>query len=67
MHARGVVETLDVGEHASSGFFTRLEASAVRLLDFQAVPEALHRRIVIAVSRAAPGLERSFFESRVMH
>ena len=67
MHSRGVVETLDVGKHTGAGFFPCVEASTVRLLDFQAVPEALHRRIVIAVSRAAPGLERSFFESRVMH
>ena len=52
MHARCVVEPFDVRKHAAARLFTRLEASTVRLLDLQAVPEALHGRVVVTVSIA---------------
>ena len=57
MHAGGVVEALNVGKHTATRFFTGLKASIVRLLDLQAMSEALHRRsallAVLAVSRVA--------------
>ena len=54
MHARGVVETLDVRKHAATRCFSRFEASTVRLLDFQAVLEApsAHCSAKLAISAA---------------
>ena len=52
MHPCCVVEAFDVGKHAAPGFLPRLKAAPVRLLDLQAVPEALHRRAIFAVTRA---------------
>ena len=45
MHARGVIETLNVGKHVATCLFTFLEAATVGLLDLQAAPLALHRCI----------------------
>ena len=52
MHAGGVEEALSLRKHTATRFFSCLEASAVRLLDIQAVPEALHRRTALLGSLA---------------
>ena len=46
MHARGVVPTFDVGEHAVLSLCASGKVLPVGFFDFQRVPEAFHRSVV---------------------
>ena len=54
MHARRVVPALDVAKYAVLRLGTGCKVLPMRFLYFQRMPEALHRRVVVAVARAAP-------------
>ena len=56
MHARGVVPALDVAKHAVLGIDAGGKVLPMSFLNLQRMPEALDRRIVKAVARAAHGL-----------
>ena len=67
MHARGVVPALDVAKHAVLGIDAGGKVLPMSFLNLQRMPEALDRRIVKAVARAAHGLAYATFSQPAAH
>ena len=51
---RVVLKKFNVRKHAAARFFSRLEVTTVRLLEFQAVPDAVHRGSALLGALALP-------------